>query len=182
MKEKPIQPAAHRVVGIFSSPEALHGVIDALELKGFDHAQFGVLSPKADDTSRSATQTAADPSTPTDAPDAPDDPETTGTLATAVIGGLTYLGAVTALGVMVLAGGGLGLALLAMAAAGGVGGVSGLLIAAGFQREHAETIESQLAKGGLVLWIEPRDAAQQTLALDAMRAAGATDVTESGQG
>ena len=55
---------------------------------------------------------------------------------------------------------------------------AGLLIAAGFQREHAESIESQLSKGGLVLWIQPRDAGQHSLALEAMRAAGATDVKD----
>jgi hypothetical protein len=175
VKEKPIQPETTRVVGIFSSSEALDGVIYALELKGFDHAQFGVLATKADVAPHSASETAADPLTPTDAPD---DPESTSTIGAAIVGGLTYLGAMTALGAMVFAGGGLGLALLAMAAAGGVGGVSGLLIAAGFQREHAESIDSQLSTGGVVLWIEPRDPAQQTQAMEAMRAAGATGVKE----
>ena len=99
-----------------------------------------------------------------------------------MVGGLTYVGAMTALGVMVLTGGALGMALLAMAAAGGVGGVSGLLIAAGFRREHAETIDNQLSLGGLVLWVEPRDSAQEAQALKAMRAAGATDVKEVRQG
>ena len=152
-----IQPENHRVVGIFSSPKALYGVVHDLELKGFDHAQFGVLSTKADNDSRPASEMADDPLTPTEAPDDPE--ESAGTIAAAIVGGL-------------------GLALLAMAAAGGVGGVSGLLIAAGFQREHAESIDSQLSKGGLVLWIQPRDAGQHSLALEAMRAAGATDVKD----
>lgn len=173
MKEQPIQPETHRVVGIFSSTEALQKVIYALELKGFDHAQFGVLSTKADQPPRSASEAAADPSTPTDAPD---DPESTGTIAAAIVGGLTYVGAMTALGAIVLTGGGLGLALLGMAAAGGAGGIGGLLIAAGFRHEHVESIESQLNMGGLVLWIEPRTPVQQTQALEAMREAGATDV------
>ena len=172
-------PKANRVVGIFSSLEVLSGVVYALELKGFDHAQFGVLSPKADH-SRAASETAADPRTQTDA--LTFDPENTGTIAAAVVGGLTYVGAMTALGVMVLTGGALGMALLAMAAAGGVGGVSGLLIAAGFRREHAETIDNQLSLGGLVLWVEPRDSAQEAQAFKAMRAAGATDVKEVRQG
>jgi hypothetical protein len=163
------------VVGIFSSPEALQKVIYALELKGFDRAQFGVLSPKADHPPRPASETVDDPLAATDAPD---DPESTGTIAGAIVGGLTYLGAMTALGATVLTGGGLGLALVAMAAAGGAGGVGGLLIAAGFQREHAETIDSQLSMGGLVLWIEPRTPSQQSQAVEAMREAGATDVKE----
>jgi hypothetical protein len=171
-----IQPENHRVVGIFSSPKALYGVVHDLELKGFDHAQFGVLSTKADNDSRPASEMADDPLTPTEAPDDPE--ESGGTIAAAIVGGLTYVGAMTALGALIFTGGGLGLALLAMAAAGGVGGVSGLLIAAGFQREHAESIESQLSKGGLVLWIQPRDAGQHSLALEAMRAAGATDVKD----
>jgi hypothetical protein len=175
MKDQPTQPQAHRVVGVFPSPEALQQVIDALELKGFDRAQFGILSTKAEDHPRPASAAAADPLTPTHAPE---DPESSGTIAAAVVGGLTYLGAVTAVGATVLTGGGLGLALLAAAAAGGVGGVSGLLVAAGFRNEHAEAIDNQLSMGGLVLWIEPRDVAQQAKALEAMREAGATDVKE----
>jgi hypothetical protein len=175
MKDQPTQSQTIRVVGVFPSPEALQSVIDALELKGFDRAQFGVLSTKAGDDPVPASVAAADPLTPTDAPD---DPESTGVLATAVVGGLTYLGAMTALGATVLTGGGLGLALLALAAAGGVGGLSGLLVAAGFRHEHAESIDSQLSMGGLVLWIEPRDPAQQAQAAEAMRAAGATDVKD----
>jgi hypothetical protein len=144
-------------------------------LKGFDHAQFGVLATSADETPQSASAAAADPRTPTDAPE---DPESTGTIAAVAVGGLTYLGAMTALGATILTGGGLGLALLAMAAAGGVGGLSGLLVAAGFQHEHAEHIESQLSSGGVVLWVKPSDLAQQTLALETIREAGATDVKE----
>ncbi len=158
-----------RVVGVFPSAEALQATIKALELKGFDHAQFGVLSTQSGRQPISASEAETD---------APDDPESTGTIAAAVVGGLTYLGAMTALGATVLTGGGLGLALLAAAAAGGVGGVGGLLVAAGFHHDHAEHIESQLDMGGLVLWIEPRDPAQQTEAAEAMRAAGATDIKD----
>jgi hypothetical protein len=175
MNDQPIESQTHRVVGVFPSPEALQAAIDALELKGFDRAQFGVLSTDAGHPPVSASVMAADPSTPTQAPD---DPESRGAVAAAVVGGLTYLGAMTALGATVLTGGGLGLALLAMAAAGGVGGVSGLLVAAGFRHEHAESIDSQLSLGGLILWVEPRDPAQQTQAEAAMRELGATDVKD----
>jgi hypothetical protein len=175
MTDQTIELQTKRIVGVLASPEALQKVIDALELKGFDHAQFGVLAAKAEDHLSSASAAAADPLTPTEAPD---DPESTGTITAAVVGGLTYLGAMTALGATVLTGGGLGLALVAMAAAGGVGGVSGLLVAAGFQHEHAESIDSQLSTGGLILWIKPRDPTQQALAVRAMQEAGATDVKD----
>jgi hypothetical protein len=175
MDDQTIQTRPKRVVGVFPSPDALHAAIQALELKGFDRAQFGVLSTHADHQPVSASEAEADPNIETDAPD---DPESSGTIAAAVVGGLTYLGAMTALGATVLTGGGLGLALLAAVAVGGVGGVGGLLVAAGFHHEHAEHIESQLDMGGLVLWIEPRDPAQQTEAAEAMRVAGATDVKD----
>jgi hypothetical protein len=166
-----------RVVGVFPSADALQAAIQGLELKGFDRAQFGVLSTQADHHPVSASEAEADPTLETQSPD---DPESTGTIAAAVVGGLTYLGAMTALGATVLTGGGLGLALLAAAAVGGVGGVGGLLVAAGFHHDHAEHIDSQLSTGGIVLWIEPRDPAQQTEAAEAMRAAGATDVKDVG--
>jgi len=175
MADQPIEPETKGVVGVLASPQALQTVIDALELKGFDHAQFGVLSASPDHLPVSAAAVAADPKAPTDAPD---DPESTGTITAGIVGGLTYLGAVTALGATVLTGGGVGLALLAMAAAGGLGGVGGLLVAAGLEHHHAESIDSQLSAGGLVLWIKPRDTAQHAQAVEALRAAGATDVKD----
>ena len=161
-----------RVVGVFPSAAALQQVMDALEQKGFDHSQFGVLTTGAGAHPTSADAVAAAPSTSTDPPD---DPDSTATIATAVITGLTYVGAMTALGAMVMTGGGLGVALLAAGAAGGAGGLTGLLVMAGFSHQHAEHIDAQISSGGVVLWIQPRDAGQQALAQAAVQAAGAID-------
>jgi hypothetical protein len=163
-----------RIAGVLPSASALQTVIDTLETEGFDRSQFGVLATKDSLAGgASATALAEAPGTLTEA-DAY--PETEGAIAGALIGGLTYLGAMAAAGAVVLTGGGLGLALAAIIGAGGVGGLTGVLVAHGFQEDHAKFIEDQLALGGLVLWIQPRDAAQAGTARAQLEAAGATKV------
>ena len=46
----------------------------------------------------------------------------------------------------------------------------------GIHEDQAQMIESQLAHGGLVLWIEPRDADQAKVAADALEAGGASHI------
>lgn len=163
-----------RIAGVLPSEAALQSVIDTLETEGFDRSQFGVLATKESLAGgASAAALAATPRTPTEADDYP---ESEGAVAGGLIGGLTYLGAMAAAGAVILTGGGLGLALAAIVGAGGVGGLTGALVAHGFQADHAKFIEDQVALGGLVLWIQPRDAAQAGTARARLEAAGATKV------
>jgi hypothetical protein len=163
-----------RIAGVLPSASALQSVIDVLETEGFDRAQFGVLAKEgALAGGSSATALAQAPETPTEADSYP---ETEGAMTGALIGGLTYLGAMAAAGAVVLTGGGLGLALAAIFAAGGAGGLTGALVAHGFQEDHAKFIDDQIALGGLVLWIQPRDAAQAATARARLEAAGATKI------
>jgi hypothetical protein len=165
----------HRVVGVLPSAAVLQGVIDRLEVAGFDRSQFGVLAKDAAlaGSRKTADQIAADPSAPTEAQF---EPESEGALTGALVGGLFYLGAAAAAGAVILTGGGLGLALAALVGAGGAGGLTGLLLAHGFESGHAEMINEQLARGGLVLWIQPRDAGQSAAAVAALQAAGADKI------
>jgi outer membrane lipoprotein SlyB len=163
-----------RIVGVLPTASALQSVIDTLETEGFDRSQFGVLAKEESLAGgASAAALAEAPGTPTEA-DAY--PETEGALTGALVGGLAYLGAMVAAGAVVLTGGGLGLALAAIIGAGGAGGLTGALVAHGFQEDHAKFIEDQLALGGLLLWIQPRDAAQAGTARARLEAAGATKV------
>jgi hypothetical protein len=165
-----------RIVGVLPSQDALQAVLDDLGEKGFDRAQFGVLASKdaiSGEAAKSAVQIASDPGAPTEAPI---EPESEHTLAGALIGGLFYIGAAAAAGAVIMTGGGLGIALAALVGAGGAGGLVGALVAHGIHEDQAKMIDTQIAHGGLVLWIEPRDADQAKVASDALTAGGATHV------
>ena len=166
----------HRVVGVLPSATALQTTIDTLEVGGFDRAQFGVLAKGGDLSGyKTAAQLALDPATRTEAEF---EPESEGAVTGALIGGLFYVGAAAAAGAVILTGGGLGLALLALAGAGGAAGLTGLLVAHGFHKEHADMVSDQIARGGLVLWIQPRDETQAAAAVAALKAQGATNIVD----
>jgi hypothetical protein len=165
----------HRIAGVLPTAAALQGVIDDLESQGFDRSQFGVLASKealpAGDGD--AATLAADPAAHSEAEI---EPESGGALTGALVGGLFYLGAAAAAGAVILTGGGLGVALAALVGAGGAGGLVGALVAHGFHHEQAELIDSQIAAGGLVLWIQPRDDAQAQAAKVRLESAGAVKI------
>jgi hypothetical protein len=163
-----------RIAGVMPSVKALESVVDGLETQGFDRAQFGVLANEdALPVGENAAALAADPKVRTDADSYP---ETEGAVSGALIGGLAYVGAIAAAGAVILTGGALGVALAALAAAGGASGLVGALVAHGFEQDHARLIEDQLSRGGVVLWIQPRDEAQLNSAAAALKAAGATTI------
>ena len=168
----------HRIAGVLPSAAALEGVIGALETAGFDRSQFGVLAnkdalPAGDD----ANALAENPKIHTDA-DAY--PETEGAVTGGLIGGLTYFAAAVAGGAVLLTGGGLGVAIVAILGAGGAGGLVGALVASGFHRDHANLIDDQISRGGLVLWIQPRDDAQAQSAVAELKLAGAEKIVVQG--
>jgi hypothetical protein len=165
----------HRIAGVLPTAAALQGVIDDLETHGFDRSQFGVLASQ-DTLAADGGDAAALAADPKAHSEAGVEPESGGALTGALVGGLFYLGAAAAAGAVILTGGGLGLALAALVGAGGAGGLVGALVGHGFHQEQAELIESQIAAGGLVLWIQPRDDAQAEAAKAQLERAGATRI------
>jgi hypothetical protein len=141
------------ITAAFPSEAEVQVVVEALESSGVDRAQIGVLTT-ADSSSERDQPGRGGPSR------TPHDSDSAAIAAGAWIGGLAYLGAATAAGLVILAGGGLGLALAAVLASGGGGGLVGALIAAGFHRHHAEFVEEQLQSGGVTLWVDTRNEAQ----------------------
>jgi hypothetical protein len=95
---------------------------------------------------------------------------------TGVIGGLAYIGAMAALGVVVASGGGLAAAIAAAAVAGGGGGVIGGVAARFIGKDHAQSLQAQLDKGGLLLWVRTADATLEQKALEILREHGGEDV------
>jgi hypothetical protein len=167
-----------RIAGVMPSMTALQGVVDDLETHGFDRSQIGVLtSEEGVPPGEDAAALAADPKAHTDADSYP---EGEGGIEGALVGGLFYVGAVAAAGAVILTGGALGVALAALVAAGGAGGLVGALVAHGFHEDHARLIEDQVSRGGVVLWIQPRDAAQADAAVAALKAGGASRIVGHG--
>jgi hypothetical protein len=134
------------IVGVMPSPEAFDILLLDLRSKGFERDQLGVLAAAARHEPGLA--------------ELAEHLESEKTFETAIVGGLFYVGAVTALGAVVLSSGGLGVVLLAAATAGGTTAVAGLLMAVGFHRQHAHAVDRYLDRGGLVVWIVPRGASQ----------------------
>jgi hypothetical protein len=68
-----------------------------------------------------------------------------------------YVGALAAAGAVVASGGSLGLVLAGAAAAGGAGGAAGAVLAKFIGDKHAEAVQEQLDRGGLLLWVRTRE-------------------------
>lgn len=184
MSEEPLDRGAvtfavREAVGVFHDPEALEDAVDALQRAGFDRAQLNLL------TSRAAAEHKL--GRPIDdlheLEDEPLIPFGSGVdrheLAegkAAVTAGLAGLGSLVAIGAMVATGGSLALVLGAGALAGGLAGGLGALLARALGARHAATIEGQLERGGLLLWVMLREAEQERRALEILRAHRAEDV------
>lgn len=164
----------HRIAGVLPTAAAVEDVIGALESMGFDRSQFGVLADRRVlALGEGAADQAEDPKVHTEADIFP---EVEGAVAGGLIGGLSYAAAAVAGGAVLLTGGGLGVAIAAVLGAGSAGGLVGALVANGFHNDHARVMEEQIALGGVVLWIQPRDDAQARSAVSQLKIAGADKV------
>ena len=94
----------------------------------------------------------------------------------ALAGGLGYIGAVAAAGAIVATGGTLALAIAGAVIAGGSGGLIGTLGARWLGRDRAKDVQTQLEKGGLLLWVRVRDKVRERRALQILTRLSADDV------
>ena len=170
---------AREVVGVFPIASALETAVEQLEIAGVDRAAISVLgvnpkrSGRIDTLYRSAEAIEDDPAA-RQAAFVSQESQTEGK-AFAIsfpfgIGGFAGAWAVAA------AGGALAATIGATVLGGAVGAGLGVLLVRAVARHHAENIQSQLARGGLVLWVStPNDAAEQR-ALDVLGRCGGTSV------
>ena len=93
-----------------------------------------------------------------------------------MVGGLFYVGAVAAAGLIVASGGTVAAALIAGAVAGGGGGLIGAALAQLLGHRHANQLQAQLDRGGLLLWVRTVASEDERRAADILRAHGADDV------
>jgi outer membrane lipoprotein SlyB len=147
-------------VGVFHDPDFLQAAVDQLLSSGFDRRELSLLASeravedKLGHRYRRVAELEDDPRVPRTAYVSL---ESIGDAEGALIGGLMYIGAVVAGGAMVASGGTLAGAFLAAAMAGGAGGLAGSALAKLIDYHHADYLQAQLDKGGLLLWVRTRD-------------------------
>lgn len=166
-------------VGIFDSADALQDAIDELQTSGFDRADISlmtsehVVEEKLGHKYRKVTELADDTRVPRASYVAP---ESIGEAQGALVGGLFYVGAIGAAGLIFATGGSMAAAVLAASAAGGAGGVIGALLGKLVGDRHAQYIQEQLDRGGLLLWVRTRDEEHETRAMEILKKHSGRDV------
>jgi outer membrane lipoprotein SlyB len=156
------EPAAtiREAVGVFHESDTLQEAIDELLSSGFDRAEISLLAGqnavkvKLGHSYRKVTELEDDPRVPRTAYVSL---ESLGDAEGGLIGGLMYVGAVVAGGAVVASGGTLAGAFLAAAMAGSAGGLVGSALGKLIDYHHADYLQRQLDKGGLLLWVHVRD-------------------------
>ena len=158
------------VVAVFDDAETLDTAVYTLETRGFDRAAFSLLASeeavaqKLGHRYQQVREVEDDPKVPR---------ETFFSRISRLEAEYLPAPGLASIGALMLAGVGSGLPAL-IAAGGGalIGAALGRLI----HERHARRIEEQLARGGLVLWVNVRDAREEKTAVEVLRAHSAHDV------
>jgi hypothetical protein len=173
------QQTIREAVGVFHDRESFRNAVDDLMSAGFDRAELSLLAgeqaveDKLGHDYRRVEELSDDPKVPRAAY------VSHHSLAegkTGMIGGLAYIGAVVGAGAAVASGGTLAAAVAAAAIAGGGGGLIGGWLAQFLGQDHAQALQDQLDRGGLLLWVHVRDQAHEQRALEILKGNGAEDV------
>jgi hypothetical protein len=166
-------------VAVFPNEATLQAAIDELLSAGFDHGDVSLMA--SEDTVeehlghryRKVTELE-------DRREAPHvayvSPETRGDAEGAVIGTLMYVGAGVLMGPAAAAGGGLAALAAAAALGGGAGAAIGSILALYIDQKHADYIEEQVLRGGLVLWVRVCNGDAEKRALDILKRHSGKDV------
>jgi len=170
---------SREAVGVFHDVGSLDTAIDALQSAGFDRAEISLLAEETTVTEKLGHGYAKVAELEDDA-DVPRavyvGREGVAQGQAAVVGGLFMLGSLAATSLVVASGGALATVALAALAGGGGGGVLGSVFSSLLGKHHADHIESQLKKGGLLLWIGIRDDEHEQRAVDILTEHSADDV------
>jgi hypothetical protein len=157
-------------VAVFDDAQKLEEAVFALETHGFDRAAFSVLADEAT-VERKLGHRYQRVAEMEDMPAAPR--ETFFTRVSRLEAEYGIPAGLASVGFLALSGIGGGLPALAATAGGAVlGAAVGRMI----HRHHARRVEEQLARGGLLLWVNLRDAAEEKTALEILKAHSAHDV------
>jgi hypothetical protein len=158
------------VVAVFDDAETLDAAVFALETRGFDRAAFSLLASeeavaqKLGHRYQQVREVEDDPKVPR---------ETFFSRISRLEAEYLPAPALASVGALMLAGIGTGLPALIAAGSGAlIGAALGRLI----HERHAKRVQEQLARGGLVLWVNVRGPREEKAALEIARAHSAHDV------
>ena len=177
MKEQPENLC--EAVGVFTSASDLQAAIDELLSSGFHRAELSLLAgedavkDKLDGKYANAGAVADDPGVPRTAYVSP---EAIGDAQGGMVGGLAYAGAIAAAGVIAVSGGTIAATIVAATLAGGAGGLVGSILAKWLGDNHAHYLQTQIDRGGLLLWVRTRDAKAEGRATDILKRHSSRDV------
>jgi hypothetical protein len=166
-------------VGVFDTADSLQDAIDELQTSGFDRADLSlmtsehVVEDKLGHRYKKVSELEDDANVPRTFYV---ERESIGEAQGALVGGLFYVGAIGAAGLILASGGSMAAAILAASAAGGAGGVIGAVLGKLIGDRHAQTLQEQLDRGGLLLWVRTWDEEHEKRAVDILRRHTGRDV------
>lgn len=171
--------AAREAVGVFDDVETLEAAIFDLQTHGFNRTELSLLAgektveEKLGHRYQRSEELEDDPNVPTAAfiPS-----ESLGDAEGALLGGFLYAVGVPAAAAVVATGGAV-LAIIAAAVIGGGAGLGiGAILSGYLEKHHAEYIQNQIDRGGLLLWVHTPDKAHETRAVEILSKHSAHDV------
>jgi len=177
--QETINPTVREAVGVFNDARKLQHALDALEERGFMRQEIGVyaneLSPLAQDSElgRHADDVKDDPSAERQVPIPV---EILGEMEGSLIGAPMYISAVGG----AVAAAAAGASILFIIAAAVTAGVAGALVGYGLAkvlgRRYQESLNAQMRRGGVVVWVSVREDKMQDVAVDVLRQFSAQDI------
>jgi hypothetical protein len=161
-------PTIREAVALFDDPERLEQAVSDLCSHGFDHADLSLLAPEAlgERPIASARQLAQDPATPRTEPTTDTDLRQGRVLAT---GMAATVAGFAAAGLTVATGGVLAAVIAAGVLAAGGAAAAGTIVGRKIDRDAAISLDAQLARGGVLLWVHVPDAQRERIAIDLLR-------------
>ncbi|MGB8362921.1 MAG: hypothetical protein WCE20_00125 [Rhizomicrobium sp.] len=158
------------VVAVFDDTKALEDAVYALETRGFDRAAFSLLASE-EAVEQKLGHRYQKVQEIEDSPDVPR--ETFFSRVSRLEAEYLPAPALAAVGAIVLAG--VGTILPALIAVG-TGALIGAALGRVMHEHYATRVQEQLARGGLLLWVNVRNAQEEKTALEVLRAHSAHDV------
>ncbi len=163
--------AISEAVGIFHRSEDLQAAIDELLSSGFHRSELSLLAGALAVEAKlgqfeQVKPLADDPAVPRSAYVSP---EAIGDAEGGLIGGLVYVGAAVAAGIVVASGGSLAAIITAVVLVGGTGGLLGSVLATWLGTNHAHYLQEQIDRGGLLLWVRTRSIHDESRAVDILK-------------
>lgn len=171
--------AVREAVAVFDDADSLEAAANELMSSGFDRSKLSLIaSHKAVEAKLGHMYSRVedvedDPNTPTRAFVGA---ETYGNAKVGLAGALIYVPAVTAAGAVVASGGILAAVIGATAVAGGAGAMIGGLLSHFLAAHHAEYLQEQIDRGGLLLWVRTETPEKEQKATQILKKHSAHDV------